>query len=378
MLATLYVVASLAAIPPPRPERTATEGHRVETLPKPLHRFGIELFGSDAELQKILDNVVTNVSVAFNLGGSMTVRHMLYDRKWMAGTGDAFVKYPGCPSNGCQAELQKPGALFFEIGANIGMGTVFASLAYPNLRTVAVEASPTNAFLLKWNLFSNGFTDEAQHIVIRGAMGTERGTLTFADCGNSWFSGARGSGPSSQRKKSKAGSEKAAWRGSKADKGDDCIERTVPMVTMPELMREHSVQRITVLRQDCEGCEFTTVPEWSRTGLAASIGWWTGEFHHLAKNESDATEAERILCGMLRQHPCPPERRITSWGPGLLTCKDVFKPSYARCPGGAAEADADRARYSKSSSRRGFEEAKHMKRPDKKSPKKSEKHAEKS
>ena len=196
-----------------------------------------------------------------------------------------------------------------------------AALTIPSLRTVAVEASPTNAFLLKWNLFSNGITDEALHVVVHGAMGIERSSTSFADCGNSWFSGARGS----------ARRDTKSWKD-----GYDCVTRTVPTVTMPDVMREHAVNKITLLRQDCEGCEETTVVDWKRSGLINSIGWWSGEYHLLAKDDADATEAERILCGMLKEKPCYPERRITAWGPGLLTCVGHMKKGNERLKHGLA------------------------------------------
>ena len=346
----------------PRP-KLLREGFRAALLPGPVYRFGLEVFGSKAALQQILDQTAANKSIALRDGHSMTVHHMLYDRKWQAGAGDSYVQGPACPK-GCQAALRKPGALFFEIGANIGMGTTFAALRVPGVRTVAVEASPTNAFLLKWNLFSNGFTNETQHVVKYGAMSTVSGeTVSFDDCGNSWQAGARGSSPAEQKD----------WKKS------DCVPRTVPTLTLPDIMREHSVRRITLLRQDCESCELETIPAWKRAGLIDSIGWWTGEFHHFARTAADATEAEKILCEMLKQSPCAPERSLTVWSPGLNTCSTLLKKGSEDlkrlCPhSGESEADQEGAKQQPgskhkqqkgaySSSKKGTPSGKYGKRP---------------
>jgi hypothetical protein len=135
-------------------------------LPRLSHElieFGIAVFGSAEALRgRVLDNAVSErvvmraaPSEAKRLGHNpmppttATIVHMAADEHWHFGVGDQrFVQPPRCDA-ACQAELEA-GGVMVEVGANIGMLTVYATLRWPRVRTVAVEASPTNVFLHKW------------------------------------------------------------------------------------------------------------------------------------------------------------------------------------------------------------------------------------
>ena len=53
----------------------------------------------------------------------------------------------------------------------------------------------------------------------------------------------------------------------------------VRSITLAEILIEHGVHEIVLLRQDCEGCELDVIPAWEQEGLLSRIYAWTGEYH---------------------------------------------------------------------------------------------------
>ena len=149
-------------------------------LSQNLKRFGIKAFGSAQALAEVLiQSSCENVTMIDyqRRPFEMLIHHFTRDVNWRNGMGDNFVERE-CPKPCRKGLLRRPPGLFMEIGANIGMGTVFAHKSYPGLRTISVEASPRNAFFLKWNLEANGIAESSEAVVLNNAMGCN-GTVQY-------------------------------------------------------------------------------------------------------------------------------------------------------------------------------------------------------
>ena len=72
--------------------------------------------------------------------------------------------------------------LIVDLGANIGLSTIFFLRAFPNARVIAVEPDPANFAMLQANLRSNGFEDRCE--AVRAFAGAERGFAEIEDPGN--------------------------------------------------------------------------------------------------------------------------------------------------------------------------------------------------
>ena len=74
-----------------------------------------------------------------------------------------------------------PGGVLLDLGANIGLTSLWLAKRYPFTRIVAVEPEPSNAALVRQNFELNGI----QADVLEAAIGARVGTATFQVCRNS-------------------------------------------------------------------------------------------------------------------------------------------------------------------------------------------------
>jgi len=125
-----------------------------------------------------------------------------------------------------------------DLGANIGMTSLWYSKRYACRNVIAVEPSAANARLLRKNLAENGVDAE----VVEAAVGSQDGTAQFVSARDSNV-GALGGAP-----------------------GSDGV--SVPVVSMPTIMRKVQslgLDSIDLLKIDIEGGETDL--------LSSNIGW---------------------------------------------------------------------------------------------------------
>jgi FkbM family methyltransferase len=114
-----------------------------------------------------------------------------------------------------------------DAGANMGASTAYFARRFPDARIVAIEMEPENAALLRENV--RGFANVS---VVEAALDAEIGQTEIVDRGSSvGFTMAE------------AGAEGRA------------TGQTVRRVTLDEVMREHGLERIDLLKVDVEGAE---------------------------------------------------------------------------------------------------------------------------
>ena len=151
-----------------------------------------------------------------------------------------------------EQEFPVPPSVIVDAGAYTGLSTAFFAMRYPGARIVAIEPDEGNFAMLARN--TAGFPNV--HLV-QAALWSEPGTVSLEDPGDGAW-GIRLSGVASPD--AAAG---AARRG-----------EGVRAVTVPEIMAEHGLGRIDLLKVDIEGSEmevFSRADAWIGSVNAISI-----------------------------------------------------------------------------------------------------------
>ena len=120
--------------------------------------------------------------------------------------------------------MERPVTTVVDLGANIGLTTLFLSQYFPTARYVCVEPNPDNLFLLRQNV---AVLQEKVH-VIEGAISESSGSALFDASG-------------------------AAWQGHLL--GNQQRGLAVRCYSMPDLMAETTLDTIDILKVDIEGAE---------------------------------------------------------------------------------------------------------------------------
>ncbi len=144
-------------------------------------------------------------------------------------TGDLFIFHEifTFKAYDLPAELSVPGRIrtVLDLGANIGMASLYFHDLLAPQRLVAVEPSASNAALLAQNLgaFGEGVT------VVQAAVGGESGEAVLEDPGAPTWGGRFHPGQG--------------------------VGTPVRLATVPELLREQGLEHVDLLKMDIEGAE---------------------------------------------------------------------------------------------------------------------------
>jgi FkbM family methyltransferase len=178
-------------------------------------------------------------------------------------------------------------AIVVDVGANIGDFAIQAAAQCPRGRVYAIEPVIQNARMIEINQILNALPNLE---IIVAAMGAQEGSVAIHTAGN---------------------------RSSLHFGGDDA-NAIVPSITLAQLMREHQLDKIDLLKLDCEGAEWDILPA-SLTELPR-IEQICMEFH-----PRDGWTAER-LAALLRDAGYEVRHTSTAGWNGLLWARRV-----ARC-----------------------------------------------
>ena len=129
------------------------------------------------------------------------------------------------------APFLKAGGTFVDVGANVGSYALFA--AHHGMDVLAVEANPSTAERLKFNVAANDM-DEVR--VVEMAVGPEAGELTL------WYE------PTNRGFATAVKDLADEWRA-------DWAPRKVSMQTLKDVLESASIEGIHVLKLDVEGFE---------------------------------------------------------------------------------------------------------------------------
>lgn len=139
---------------------------------------------------------------------------------------------PERPEHEALLSVLEPGCVFVDIGANVGTYSIYVSNKLNGDCTVlAMEPHPRTYQKLVFNLQANGIATDT---VVNAGVGPSRGTIDL------WSDGGSNVGHTSMVKQGTANPK---------------IRHEVAIVPLTELLAEHGLNRIDVLKIDIEGFE---------------------------------------------------------------------------------------------------------------------------
>lgn len=146
---------------------------------------------------------------------------------------------------------------FFDLGANIGMATLYFKWRYPSSNIHAFEPDPDTFQVLKRNIENNGLKGVELHNI---AIGGTTGAVTF-------YTNASASGSL----RMSVGRERAEGK-----------KMSVPMETLSSFLTTKDVY----VKMDTEGSETETIKELKASGKISNIKEMVIEYHHRINSET--------------------------------------------------------------------------------------------
>jgi FkbM family methyltransferase len=144
-----------------------------------------------------------------------------------------------------------PGATIVDIGAHVGIVSCYLARRYPGTRVLAYEPQPDNFARLERNIAANGVFEQVQ-------------AFPLAVTGDGRPIRLHGSGHTNS----------GGW--SEFAVGE---EETAPLAstTLPAILQQHGLERVAVLKIDCEGAEYEILH--AAGDLLRRVDYLVGEFH---------------------------------------------------------------------------------------------------
>lgn len=171
------------------------------------------------------------------------VNHVVITNKNYNITFDNVIEYQGLKKeifdqHAYYFETDLVSPLIFDLGAHIGLSSLYFKMLYPQSEIIAVEPMPANVALFQENMSQN-FIENVQ--LITQAIATHSGQVTlYIDTSDSWYSTASFS--------------KGAWT-----KDQPTVPILVPTITLKDLITQNASRPIDLLKMDIEGAEFATL-----------------------------------------------------------------------------------------------------------------------
>jgi FkbM family methyltransferase len=162
-----------------------------------------------------------------------------------------------------------PGSAIIDIGANVGVFTIWAACRYPHARVIAVEPSPTSCEFLRRNILASRIGNVA---VAELACGGGRGEAVLFRRG--------GSGMNSLYCRDNYGSHFQP------------LVR-IAKLTLDDLFRRFDIQGCELLKLDCEGAEYEILFGASQETLRRVLK--IAMEYHIGLNEHAADDLGRYL-----------------------------------------------------------------------------------
>jgi len=242
-----------------------------EDVPEHIMELGMKLFKTkDAAMGAVENSVLIDVthagvamSLRMNKADDATTRlteegiSMGYDLDTM---GDALTH-----NNSVKGDLLN----MIDIGGNYGVVTIAAMKKYAKkLRVVTVEPIPSTFFFLKWNLHINGIPEiEADNWDPKkgtpGVLALNSGSAD-KDGESLHFCSLPESSMNSKMCDCKEGE-------------DNCL--ILPSITFDDLGAKFGTQPISMVKMDCEGCEFQSLPALVKSNVSKRVLRFAGELH---------------------------------------------------------------------------------------------------
>jgi len=167
----------------------------------------------------------------------------------------------------------KKEAVIVDIGANIGLFTIMLLIHRPDLNIFSYEPLPENFNILQKNITSNSYTTQKVAIKEAAVLGKKQEELKL------YF----------DRQKENTDSS-SVIRG--FENNYDHI--TVACTTLREIINEKRIEKISLLKLDCEGSEYSILYE-TPLEIISKIPFMVIETHDLDKDEKNIHGVKRFL-----------------------------------------------------------------------------------
>ncbi|HOF79007.1 MAG TPA: FkbM family methyltransferase [Candidatus Dojkabacteria bacterium] len=158
-------------------------------------------------------------------------------------------------------DLETTTPIIFDVGAHIGLATIFFNQKYPLARITAFEPNPNTFPLLEENTYFNNIHNVTLHNVALGKKSSQR-TLFIDSSNNGGFS--------------TASFMKDAWNGTQESLG-------IEVITEP--LSKYINSTIDLVKIDVEGTEQEIIEELDESGKIGSIKNIIIEFHPTEKQD---------------------------------------------------------------------------------------------
>jgi len=240
----------------------------LDRLPEPILALGWKLFKTEGAIAGAVENsVMVNVTHA---GVKMSLMMNKFDdATTRLGSEGTWFSYD-LDTLGDERENHDDMLNMLDIGGNYGVVTIAAMKKYgKELRLVTVEPIPTTYFFLRWNLILNGVPeiDQASLHDKKGPPG-----VVALNSGSSDVAG----------KDLHVCSYPWSSMNSKVcdcpEGEDNCV--IVPSTTVDTLASMFGNDYpIAMVKMDCEGCEFKSLPALAEPGISKRVRRLAGELH---------------------------------------------------------------------------------------------------
>lgn len=290
-------------------------------LPAELKSLGVELFGSEANLAKVV-KAAGSVCNVKRCGHDMRFLARATDTHYDALVLESQGKWePALEHGGCLTDSEygvsrvKPNStgVMVDIGANIGDNAVPAAMMRPKMQIIAFEPVPETFFYMRWNMHLNGVE-----------------ALSEADLGQTSKPGVLamqsvvGNGEDIEL----SYNPEVSWQAGPAA-ADTHHSHTVKVhsVKLAELMKSHSVATIELLKVDCEGCELFVIPQLRElVADKKKVQHVAVEVHILHAPSKDILEETRTI---LHGRGCDWQKSSKLWGVSSNTdTKETMNPIF--------------------------------------------------
>jgi len=247
--------------------KTGRMNPALELLPKPVLELARKLFKDENAIAGCIENsVLVDVTYA---GVKMSLRMNKFDdatkrmgeeAQWFGYDLDTLSDV----GSGSDEMLN-----MLDVGGNYGVVTIAAMKKYAKtLRVIAVEPIPETFFFLVWNLYINEVP-----VLNEAAMKDEKdapGVLAL----NS------GSGDVAGQELNFCAYPWSSMNSKVCDckpSQDNC--HVVPSITVDRVVGMFASDTIAMVKMDCEGCEFKSLPALGKSHLAKRVRRLAGELH---------------------------------------------------------------------------------------------------
>jgi len=271
-----------------------------EDLPAHLQKLGDILFGSEAKVKRLIQNMspiqTLLVACTFSDHGCVRLQMVCAGRD---GTMAHLRNEMRVDRYALRKAFSGQAGAILDIG-NIGDMAIASAKIHPHSQIIAFEPVPTTYFFLRLNLWLNNVT-ELEENELGGGSSAKPGVLALNRATTS-------DGRQVEIAYSDSSSENAGIAGNNqsaatAEATKGWSTAVIPSVVIQEFLSRHAIDHVKLFKIDCEGCEFEVVPAMGELFTNKSrVERIVGEVHQSLKDPGETVLVAR---------PSPDKIRMT-------------------------------------------------------------------